>query len=200
MRVPRLPSRRSRGTRMPTASSRCAAVRPCRQLGERAGLEMDAVARAMRVDCLQVLRRDPDDEDVEAAPEMLALTRTPRPQTAADGWNASPATAPGGCRLIVAPLDEPPPGNYECVWRGRPGRKRPTTSDRCWTTPCCRICVAGRCRCGAPHFEAAPETGPPRGRRNRGRASRVFDFEGLTESLPAAVTWLKQAVRFARRK
>jgi hypothetical protein len=177
----------------------CAA---CRQIAERAGVAADGAARSVRVQAERALRtplrawQGHDDPVVQAYVESraadsqhwlsrIAETEAPRRLQLVHAWGAS-----------LPDADEVPLERVVRLGRCRDGSDRPreallglpeAVGAAGWVLPVWRSA-----------FEEAAELVRVVGEAARAGV-RHFDFEGLDEAPAEAVTWLKQAVRFARR-
>ena len=175
----------------------------CRQVAERGGIDPEQAARSVRVQVERHLGKPAskaggaDDDPVVAA---YVSTR------AADccQWLQRLGEGDGDRRrLLVRSFGEPALGNcapWVRLVRLLPGDCGPLDGER-WAERLRALAEISALALPVwrPTFNDASEV--VRLVLEAVKASvRTFDFEGLSEAPPEAVTWLKQAVRFARRE
>jgi hypothetical protein len=175
----------------------------CRQTAERAGVEPDQAARRVRVCVQRLIDAPPGVEPSTEADEVVAAYCAAR--VADCGlWlqRLAQADAHRDCRLLDGPE---PPTSYGDLRPVAQLYRLPADSpldkehferllqlqarDRFagWSLPAWRPCFNAA---ASLVFAVSAATAA---------GVRIYDFEGLDEAAPDAVTWLKQAVRFARR-
>ena len=175
----------------------------CRQIAGRTGIDPDQAARCVRADverCLPDPRSEDDAPDID--PVLAAYTKARNEdcthwlQRLAEGDTESR-------RFLVRPFGEPRIGNF-APWvrlvRFAPAR-RGSRDIADWTRLQKSLSEISALSIGVwrPAFSEAAEI--VRLTSDAVLAGvTTFDFEGLSESPPEAVTWLKQAVRKARRE
>jgi hypothetical protein len=175
----------------------------CRQIAERAGVDPDQAARSVRVRVHRLVGAPPG---AEPAPEADAVVEEYCAARVADcgQWlrRLAQADAHHAYRLLDDPESPAPYSDVAPVERlHRLPADSQLTEDRLqglvrlqaltrfagWSLPVWRPCFSA-----AANLVSTVSAGVHAG-------VRIFDFEGLDEAVADAVTWLKQAVRFARR-
>jgi len=166
----------------------CAA---CRQTAVAAGVDPDAAARCVRVETERALTRPPATA-LPPEDELLARYRT---ACAADQarWLAELAAA-GSPEARWLGVDEPapdaaPPAGWE--WRGRVRDLRADTRAQALPSQVLLPCWHPGCPEAADLVRSVHEL------VERGVTTILFD--DLLTAPPDALTWVRQAVRFARR-
>jgi hypothetical protein len=143
----------------------------CRQTAERAGVDADAAARSVRVQIQHGLSAPPGDQEEDPVMREYVAART----SDTSAWLAAVTASDRGRQYLThlshSPIAAEPAG---------------AASDGL-ALPVWRPTFAESASLVRTVTDAAS------------RGVQFFDFEALDEAPPDAVTWLKQAVRFARR-
>ena len=174
----------------------------CTQCAERAGLDVDAVRQVVRIEHQRWAEIDAARHD--------SVEHTPWPDLLA---------ASSKCRRVEAQHWIEQLGRRHAEWRRTLTRRQEYDADSVlWPEGWSRmVCVVGSAeaimRDGARLGDDGDALSLRYGRPSHGDAAalvrsleqavrkgvRYFDFEGVAEGLPDEITWLKQAVRYARR-
>ncbi len=179
----------------------CAA---CRQVAERAGFDPDQAARSVRVHVRRLVGAPPGAELEPEADTVLDAYGGARVADCAQ-WlqRLAQADSNHGYRLLdgpetpavysnVSPIEKLRrlPANWQPTddWLKAVPRGQAVLHDDGWSLRAWRPCF----NAAASLVHAVSEAVHA--------GLRIFDFEGLDEAAPDVVTWLKQAVRFARRR
>ncbi|MBN2446208.1 MAG: hypothetical protein JXO22_05765 [Phycisphaerae bacterium] len=178
----------------------------CRQVAAHAGLDADHIARSVRVHTERMLTHPEDDwRGMLAADELLkAYRHGVRPRECADWLTQLSASHPQERQYLLRPvtangdctpagwyplLDTPAGTTHEELERGILNRtERWEETPTVWglSLPVWRPTFTD----SAALVRMVTQTAA---------AARLFDLDGVSTALPEAITWLKQAVRFARR-
>ena len=175
----------------------------CRQIAQRAGVDADQAARSVRVHVERVTSPGGGGQtQSEADPVIAAYVAARRADCAA--WLQQLAEGGGqDCHyLLMRTLGEPPlSGSAPWVRLAR----LPAAGGHGAETDPVALLRASLAELSAvslpvwhPRFGEAAELVRLVSEAVQ-EGVKIFDFEGLNEAAPDAVTWLKQAVRFARR-
>lgn len=175
----------------------------CRQIAERAGVDPDQAARSVRASVERGLAGPHLDDDAPTRDPVLAAYTKARNEDCAHWLQRLAEGDTESRRFLVRPFGEPRMGNY-APWvrlvRIPPLRRGPQDAAG-WADLERALGEISALSIGVwrPTFADAAEV--VRLTSDAVLAGvTTFDFEGLNEAPPEAVTWLKHAVRKARRE
>ena len=178
----------------------------CRQIATKAGLDPEQAARSVRVHIANLAAKptDPRFQELLDKDDLLGTYRSHRVADVHD-WLDRLASAPAGLRrFCVRDFDGlrttgPKSDGWAPLLRVGRDFLRYALDPNCPQVVDWQAWWAFSILVSYPAFEGGSALVSFVTERAR-ESARFFDFEGLEESHAEAITWLKQAVRYARRE